>query len=130
MIRKTIAGAVLAGIVIATFAAKVSYAQASAEAARPAYYVADFEVTDPEGIKPYSAQVESTFKPYGSRFIVRGGQVTQLEGQASRGRLVVIAFDSMDKAQAWYNSPAYEKLKPIRHSSGNSRVFIVEGTPN
>lgn len=30
---------------------------------KPAIYVADFEVTDMEGIKPYSAQVESTFTP-------------------------------------------------------------------
>jgi Domain of unknown function (DUF1330) len=31
----------------------------------PAYYVADFEVADREAIKPYSANVEATFKPFG-----------------------------------------------------------------
>ena len=41
---------------------------------------------------------------------------------------MVIAFDSMDKAKAWYNSAEYEKLKPIRQRSGNSRTYIVEGT--
>ncbi|HHZ8846566.1 TPA: hypothetical protein ACWMEY_004252 [Enterobacter cloacae] len=25
-------------------------------------------------MKPYSAQVESTFRPFGGRFIVRGGE--------------------------------------------------------
>jgi uncharacterized protein (DUF1330 family) len=42
----------------------------------------------------------------------------------------VIAFDSMEKAQAWYNSAEYQKLRPIRQKSGNSRTFIVEGYQN
>ena len=45
----------------------------------PAYYVADFELSDGEAIKPYSADVESTFKPFGGRFIVkRQANVTNL----------------------------------------------------
>jgi uncharacterized protein (DUF1330 family)/quinol monooxygenase YgiN len=101
----------------------------AAAATRPAYYLADFELTDAEAIKPYSAAVESTFQPYGGRYVIRGGAATQLEGEAPRGRLVMIAFDSMAQAQAWYDSPAYDKLKPIRHRAGNSRVRIVEGLP-
>jgi uncharacterized protein (DUF1330 family)/quinol monooxygenase YgiN len=100
-----------------------------AAATRPAYYLADFELTDAAAIKPYSAAVESTFQPYGGRYLIRGGAATQLEGEAPRGRLVMIAFDSMAQAQAWYDSPAYDKLKPIRHRAGNSRVRIVEGLP-
>ena len=40
---------------------------------------------------------------------------------------MVIAFDSVEKAVAWENSPAYEAIKPLRHSSAKSLVFIVEG---
>jgi uncharacterized protein (DUF1330 family) len=40
---------------------------------------------------------------------------------------VVIAFDSAEKAKAWEDSPEYGAIKPIRHSSATSRVFIVEG---
>ena len=39
----------------------------------------------------------------------------------------MIAFDSMEKAQAWYyHSAEYQKSMPIRQSS---RTFIVEGMP-
>lgn len=92
----------------------------------PAYYVSEFEVTDPEGIKPYSAEVESTFRPFGGRYIVRGGKSATLEGDAAK-RIVMIAFPSMEQAQAWYESPAYREIRPIRHRSAKSRVFIVEG---
>ena len=50
-----------------------------------------------------------------------------LEGQSPKGRLVVIEFDSMEKAQAWYNSPAYTQLRPIRQKAGRSNIYIVEG---
>jgi uncharacterized protein (DUF1330 family) len=96
-------------------------------AACPAYYVADFELSDREATKPYSANVESTFKPFGGRFIVRGGDPVPLEGQSPKGRLVVIEFDNMEKAQAWYNSPAYAQLRPIRQKAGHSNIYILQG---
>jgi uncharacterized protein (DUF1330 family) len=96
----------------------------------PAYYIADFEVTDREAIKPYSERVESTFAPFSGRYIVRGGQMDQLEGQPSKGRLVIIAFDSIEQARAWYNSQAYAALRPIRQRSGHTNALIVEGIPN
>ncbi|MFM0487694.1 DUF1330 domain-containing protein [Paraburkholderia graminis] len=96
-------------------------------ATRPAYYVAEFQATNPEGIKPYSAKVESTFKPFSGRYIVRGGELDVKEGFGAQGRLVMIKFDSLAQAQAWYSSPAYQAITPIRHRSGNTRAYIVEG---
>ena len=101
----------------------------TAAAPRPAYYLADFELTHPDAIKPYSAQVAATFAPFGGRYLVRGGTQTLLEGEASGGRLVIIAFDSAAQARAWYDSPAYARLKPIRQAAGKSRVLLVDGLP-
>lgn len=93
-----------------------------------AFYISEFVVTDREGMKPYSAHVESTFRPFGGRYIVRGGNISTLEGDGPKGGMVVIEFDSKEQAQAWYDSPAYRKLMPIRHRSASSRVYIVEGS--
>ncbi|KEA49992.1 hypothetical protein DT73_25885 [Mangrovibacter sp. MFB070] len=97
------------------------------DSSKPAYYVAEFQLTDPEGIKPYSAKVESTFLPYSGRFIVRGGNMDVKEGFGAQGRLIIIKFDSLSQARAWYNSPEYQSIIPIRHRSGNTRTYIVEG---
>ncbi|MDO5638476.1 MAG: hypothetical protein Q4G28_01235 [Neisseria sp.] len=43
-------------------------APAGAAKASPAYYVAEFEATDREAIRPYSAEVEDTFRPYSGRY--------------------------------------------------------------
>ncbi len=93
----------------------------------PAYYVAEFEITDPEGMRPYSAQVESTFKPYGGHFIVRGGKIISLEGVAPQRRRVVIEFPSVNNAQAWYNSAEYTALRKIRQRSAKTDVYLIEG---
>ena len=61
------------------------------------------------------------------RFLARGGKVATFQGEAPKGRIVVIAFDSLERAQAWYDSPAYQEIKPIRLKSATSRVFVVEG---
>lgn len=94
---------------------------------QPCYYVAEFTVHDPEGIKPYSAQVESTFAPYGGKFIVRGGEIESLEGVAPTQRRVVIAFPSIERAKAWYASPAYVELRKIRQKTADASVYLVPG---
>ena len=79
--------------------------------------------------KEYGPKVPATLQPYGGRFVVRGGRLAALEGDAPP-RFVIIAFDSMEKARAWYNSPAYQQLAPIRQRASKTTLFIAEGVPN
>jgi uncharacterized protein (DUF1330 family) len=103
-------------------------AQASNASPHPAYYIAEFEVTDAVAIQPYRENVEATLKPYGGRFIVRGGNTLSLEGNAPVRRMVIIKFESVEKAKAWYNSPAYTELRKIRLKSANADVYIIDGS--
>jgi uncharacterized protein (DUF1330 family) len=120
--------ATVASVAIGAFGTGAIFAQTQSPPKRPAFYISEFELSDPEGIKPYSQQVEATFAPFTGRYIVRGGQTASLEGDQPK-RIVVIAFDSMAQAQAWYDSPAYRAIRPIRIQSAKSRVYIVEGAP-
>jgi uncharacterized protein (DUF1330 family) len=92
----------------------------------PAYVIAEIDVTDPATFKEYSEKAPGTIASFNGRYLVRGGKTVSLEGEPPK-RFVVIAFDSLEKAQAWEDSPAYEAIKPIRHKSAKSRVFIAEG---
>jgi uncharacterized protein (DUF1330 family) len=125
---KSVILAAIAGMAIGAVTTGTVHAQAPKANQPHAYYIAEFKITDPQGMQPYSARVASTFEPYGGRYIVRGGKIAALEGEGPNNRMVIIEFDSMEKAQAWYDSPAYAQLKPIRHKNAISRVYIVEGT--
>jgi len=92
----------------------------------PGYVVAEVDVTDPATFQKYAAKAPGTIEQYGGRYVIRGGKSDSIEGDAPK-RFVVIQFDSMEKAKAWEDSPEYDAIKPIRHSSAKSRVFIIEG---
>jgi uncharacterized protein (DUF1330 family) len=92
----------------------------------PVYLIAEVDVKDPDTFKRYAMAVPETLAPFGGRTIVRDGNTDALEGAAPK-RVVVIAFDSMEKARGWWDSPAYTAIKPLRHSSAETRLFFVEG---
>ena len=118
--------AVLAGVLIGATCAQVIHAQ---QARKPlGYLIAEVDVKDPATFQKYSKQVPGTLEPFGGHYLVRGGKVQALEGAAPT-RSVVIVFESAEKARAWYDSPAYQAIKPIRLSSSKGRNFIVEGVP-
>jgi uncharacterized protein (DUF1330 family) len=128
MMKRIFFASALAACAMSLLPFDAAYAQ-SVPTAGPAYYVSEFELTNPEGIRPYSAAVESTFTPFGGRYVVRGGTVNSLEGDATK-RIVMIAFPSLQQAQAWYDSPAYRAIRPIRQQSATTKAFIVEGLAN
>jgi uncharacterized protein (DUF1330 family) len=45
-------------------------------------------------------------------------------------RAVVIAFDNVDKAKAWYASPAQKEVNALADRSQKGRSFIAEGMSN
>jgi len=95
----------------------------------PAYYITQIDLTgDADAFaKNYGSQVGATLAPFGGRFLVRGGKPIHLEGDPPRSRNAVIQFESLDKAQAWYNSSEYQKLIPVRQKMTKTNSYIVEG---
>ncbi len=119
-----LAVAVLAGISIGVAGAHALRAQQVKTP--PGYVIAEVDVTDPEAFKKYAEKVPATVAAADGHYLVRGGKIQAVEGEAPK-RIVVIAFESAEKAHAWEYSPAYEAIKPIRHSAAKSRIYIVEG---
>ena len=119
--------AVLAGIALGAGGVTAIKAQQAKPA--PGYVVAEVEVNDAAAFQKYAAAVPGTLAPFNARYVIRAGKITPVEGDAPKERFIIIAFDSVEKALDWEDSPAYEAIKPIRHASAKSRVFIAEGVP-
>ena len=115
----------LAGIALGGAGATAIHAQQTKVA--PGYVVAEVEVNDTDTFQKYAASVPGTLAPFNAKYMIRAGKISPVEGDAPKGRFIVIGFDSVEKAKAWEDSPAYDAIKPIRHSSAKSRVFIIEG---
>ncbi len=68
-----------------------------------------------------------TIELFGGRFIVRGGQLEVLGGDWQPNRIVVLEFESMDKAKNRINFPEYREVKKIRDENARSNAFVVNG---
>lgn len=92
-----------------------------------AYIIADVRVNDPVTYEQYRRQVSATLEPYGGRFLVRGGAAQTLEGGWEARRVVILEFESVERARAWYDSPEYVPLRRLRQSASEGRFILVEG---
>ena len=91
------------------------------------YVIAQVEVTDPEGFARYREMVGPTIEQYGGRYIVRGGKAEALEGDWDPGRLVIIQFDSVEQAKAWWACEEYAEAKALRQRTAKTNLTVVEG---
>jgi uncharacterized protein (DUF1330 family) len=92
------------------------------------YIIADVQITDPEAYERYKAAVPATLAAYGGKFLVRGGHAETLEGIWEPNRIVVLEFESVEKAKAWWSSQEYAAPKQVRQSASVTKMVLVEGT--
>jgi uncharacterized protein (DUF1330 family) len=97
----------------------------------PLYFVSEVNaITDTDALKSYRAKVGDTLAPFNGHYhlVIRASNVQSLEGDAPPVGIAVIAWDSLDHALAWYNSPAYAAIRPIfQAATKGRRTFIVQG---
>ena len=116
--------AALAGLALGAAGGATMHAQQAKVA--PGYVVAQVEITDAAKFQEYAQKVPAIVAAHGGRYMIRGGAITPLEGEAPK-RLTVIAFESVEKAKGFESSPEYSAIRPIRQGSSKGTVFIVEG---
>jgi uncharacterized protein (DUF1330 family) len=93
----------------------------------PVYIFASLEITDPVGFEEYRRQVSAIVAAYGGRYLVRGGAVDRLEGEAPLNRPMIIEFPDMSRLKAFYNAAEYQPLLAIRNRAAKSTLFAIEG---
>ncbi|MGH1361790.1 MAG: DUF1330 domain-containing protein [Burkholderiaceae bacterium] len=93
-----------------------------------AYIIADVKVTDPEQYKQYGALTPAAVAAAGGEFLVRGGQVGVLEGGWDPTRVVVIRFEDMPAAKAFYDSALYTAARAKREGATEYfNMIVVDG---
>ena len=93
----------------------------------PAYIIVEINITDPAGYEEYRRLGPPTVAAYGGKFVVRGGTIEVLEGDWSPKRLVVLEFESADRAKQWWSSQEYSIPKQIRQKTSLTNMIVVEG---
>jgi len=114
------------GFVICCIGFGALHAQNKAPAA---YWVTEtLEMSDQPAFLKAIAAVPRQFV-FRGHYIVLGGKITLGEGAPPR-RITIIAFDSLEKAQQWFNSPVAAAARAEAQKFAKIRSYIVEGVAN
>ena len=62
----------------------------------PAYLISDVTVRDPTAFETYRTRAAASIHAFGGRYLVRGGDLSVLEGQHYPSALVVVEFRRCD----------------------------------
>ncbi len=92
-----------------------------------AYVIVEIEVLDPEKYAVYREMAPPLVAAYGGKYLARGGKTVLLEGEKDPERLVILEFESVERALAWWNSPEYAEAKRMRQLTTRSRMVVIEG---
>jgi uncharacterized protein (DUF1330 family) len=95
----------------------------------PAYAIAHLRTpTINDEVLDYIERIQDTMDPFGGRFLVHGAEVEVIEGEWP-GTIVILEFPDTDAARAWYESPAYQEILPLRTDNIEGDTLIVPGVP-
>jgi uncharacterized protein (DUF1330 family) len=72
------------------------------------------------------AEAAARIQQAGGRYVARTEKITAVDGTPPK-RIIVIGFDSLDKAKAFITIPSQKDIDANRTKNTKSRAFIVEG---
>ncbi len=122
--RYAVALSILAGVAVGAAAVQALHAQAKP----PAYVIAEIDVINLEPFdREYVPPAAKAITDGGGKYIVRGGRTVAFYGEPPQPRMAVMVFESMEKAQAAFNSSAYKEAKKVGDKYAKFRVYAVEG---
>ena len=99
-----------------------------AQAKPPVYAVVEINVSNQDAfLKEYAPIAGKAIPGGGGKFLARGGKNVSIEGAPPPARTVVIAFESMEQAQATFASTAYRDGRKIGDKYAKFRIWAVEG---
>ena len=71
----------------------------------------------------------ATLAPYHVKTLSRAAPVALDASTPPAGSTVILAFNSMDDLKAWWNSPAYQAIIPLREKSAKTVAYALPGQP-
>lgn len=91
----------------------------------PALWISHITVTDPETFAKYVELAGPAISKHGGTFLARGARHVQLEGK-DRPRNVVARFESIEAAEACYNSDDYQAALVFAKDASERDLMVIE----
>ena len=91
-----------------------------------AYIIFTEDIHDAEAIQAYAAAAVPSVLQYGGVPRIASNATEVVEGEWHGQQTVMIEFESIEAAKAWYDSPEYQAVVGQRHAAATSNAAIFE----
>jgi uncharacterized protein (DUF1330 family) len=91
------------------------------------YIIYTERIDDEAAMNEYGAKAMPSLMQSGGRVLALDDNVDVREGTWHGTRTLILEFDSVDAAKAWYESADYQAAIPLRQKAGEANVAIVSG---
>lgn len=92
-----------------------------------AYFIVNVEVKDPERYADYVRTAPQSIAKYGGKYLVRGGTAQKIEGSYEPKRVVILEFESLERAREWWACEEYRAPKALRQATSVTDMILVQG---
>ncbi|HEX3548325.1 MAG TPA: DUF1330 domain-containing protein [Mycobacterium sp.] len=89
------------------------------------YVILTEDIKDPAGMAEYGKLARQAME--GATVIAVDGKPQVIEGSWHGSQTVVLEFESVQAARAWYESEAYQKAAKVRQSAADCNAVILSG---
>jgi uncharacterized protein (DUF1330 family) len=89
------------------------------------YVILTEAIKDREGMKAYAQAAGPAMA--GASILAVDTAPTVVEGSWHGDQTVVLEFESVDAARAWYESEGYQKAAKLRQSAADCNAVIISG---
>jgi uncharacterized protein (DUF1330 family) len=90
------------------------------------YLVAHIRVHDKEAFEEFKQLSGAAIKAHNGKVLVRNPSPDHCEGGA-QGLAIVIEFESIEAARAFYESETYSEARIVREKISDTDLILVEG---
>ena len=91
-----------------------------------AFFIATSTIKDPEKFAEYGTKAGASLAPYGGKLVIKGKAAKALAGACNHQAAGIIRFADMETLNAWYQSPEYQALIPLRNEAVDMTLITYE----
>jgi uncharacterized protein (DUF1330 family) len=91
------------------------------------YVILTEAIKDKAGMAAYGRAAGPAMAEGGGSILAVDTAPAVVEGEWHGDQTVVLEFESVEAARAWYFSPAYQKAKALRQAAADCNAVIVAG---
>jgi uncharacterized protein (DUF1330 family) len=95
----------------------------------PVYVIVQGKVENRALLDEYVAKAGPSIRAHLGRTIAFDEEPEVVEGKSDYPRTVIVEFASMAAFRAWYDSPEYQEILPLRLKATRGTLVVAKGFP-